>query len=843
MGKVLKAVAFIAVAGAMVMSGGTLGVIGKTLLINGALSLASRLLMGKRKGFASPQEVMVRSPVAPRDIVIGLRRKTGVVLFAKTAGTNNEYLDYVIALAGHQVDAITDVWFDDVKIADADINSSTGVISGSSKYAGKALIFKYLGTSTQAASTLLDTTYSEWGSDHKLKGVAYLHVRFTFDPAVYQSGPPQNIFAMVKGARLYDPRLDSTNGGTGSHRYDDATTWAWSQNSALAAAFYITGGSRTFDVATPTADLGFGADPTRIDWPSVIAAANVCDETVDPVIYSDTTQVRYLCDGVLSTGAALADNLDDILSSMAGHVVRSNGLYRVFAGDYETPAIALTEADIIGSLQVTTRSSRAEMYNAVKGTYFSSAVWQQTEFRSRENSTYATADGGQKWRDIDLPMTVNGYRAQRIAEMILNQSRNQIVAVGDFALTAFQVGLWDTLTLSIAELGWTTKVFRCIGWEFNPEGAIKLTLREESAAAYTDITGSHDSFGDYLPDYSTDSDPGTPASDSYSPALIQTSTAGNMTVVGASGSQVTLGAGSDGMVLMADASVAHKMKWGPASPATGDILTIGATSGLLERLGVGADGTVLTADSAEDKGIKWATPAGSGGGYSTYDPATAYEYVFDFDSATSQASSDEPWTKASSGTAAAVSDNDADANHPGVWTLETGTTSAGFAAVCMDSDFSIDGLNGYKLNSDALTVEWLVRVPTLPTGTQTFEFHVGLASLWTSALTPARRALAIVRWDGSAVKWRLETRHAGTSTTSDHSAGPSANTWHHVKLTCSTSQVTLDVDGTNILTNTTNIPTTGVTLGAMIVKTAGSTNRTADLDFTRVRKTFSTPRY
>jgi hypothetical protein len=842
MGKVLKAVAFIAVAGAMIASGGTLGVIGKTLLINGALSLASRLLMGKRKGFASPQEVMVRSSVAPRDIVIGLRRKTGVILFAKTAGANNEYLDYVIALAGHQVEDITDVWFDDVRINDADINDTTGVISGSSKFAGKALIFKYLGTSTQAASTLLDTTYSEWGSDHKLKGVAYLHVRFTFDAAVYQSGPPQNIFAMVKGARLYDPRLDSTNGGSGTHRYNDATTWGWSQSPALAAAFYITGGSRTFDVATPTADLGFGADPTRIDWPSVIAAANVCDETVTPVVYSDASQSRYLCDGVLSTGAALADNLDDILSSMAGHVVRSNGLYRVFAGDYETPAIALTEADVIGSLQVTTRSSRAEMYNAVKGTYFSSAVWQQTEFRSRENSTYATADGGQRWRDIDLPMTVNGYRAQRIAELVLHQSRNQIVAVGDFALTAFQVGLWDTLTLSVAELGWSSKVFRCIGWEFNPEGTIKLTLREESAAAYTDITGSHDSFGDYLPDYSTDSDPGTPASDSYSPALIQTSTAGNMTVVGASGSQVTLGAGSDGMVLMADASVAHKMKWGPASPATGDILTIGATSGLLERLGVGADGTVLTADSAEDKGIKWATPSAGGGGAGA-DPANEFVFYDDLTAAVPSSTSSKPWARAISGSPATVSDLTTDAAHPGIWRLETGTSSTGFAAVAHETDPSSEDLAGYVLDTDALTIEWLVRIPTLPDGTQTFELHLGLASIWTNSVTPARRALAIVRWNGSAVRWRVEARHAGTSSTSDASTGPSANTWHHVKLTCDSSQVSLDVDGTNVASVATNIPTTGATLGAMVTKSAGSTSRTVDLDLVRATKSFSTPRY
>lgn len=851
MGKVLKAVAFVAAAGALIATGGVLGAIGKTLLVNGALSLASRLLMGKRKGFSSPQNVMVRSSVAPREIVYGLVRKSGVLVFAKTAGTNNEHMDYVIALAGHQVDAITDVWFDDVKIADADINPSTGVISGASKFAGKALIFKYLGTSTQAANSLLDSTYSEWGSGHQLKGIAYLHIRFTFDSSVYQAGPPQNIYATVKGKRVYDPRLDSTNGGSGSQRYSDATTWAWSNNPALCAADYITGGSMTFDIATPSANLGFGADPARMDWTSVVASANVCDESVSPVIYTDISQSRYLCDGVLSTGAVLADNMDDILSSMAGRVVRSNGLYRVFAGDYETPAIALTEADIIGRVQVTTRHSRGELYNAVKGTYFSSAVWQQTEFRSREDTAYESADGGQYWRDIDLPMTVNGYRAQRIAELILRQSRNQIVVTGDFALTAFQVGLWDTLTLSIAELAWSAKVFRCIGWEFNPEGTIKLTLREESASAYTDIAGSEDSFGDYLPDYSTDSDPGTPASDTITPALISTSAAGNMTVIGTGGAQTTLAPGADGTVLMIDAGQATKMRWGPTgTPAKGDLFAVSddGTTITLTRVPVGADDDVLIADSAENAGVKWGPQSGGGSGVGT-NPATNYVLFDDMDGARPASTSDEPWTSVNVGTSAQVTDEaTADAGHPGVWTLNTGTLSSGNCTISRSSDpAGGSGVGGYQLDGSALTVEWLIRVPTLSTATQKFEVNLGLASYWGdwSAGSLTRGVWCRILWTGAPdiMNFQLETKSAGFSTISQDTTSPLTTAWTLVKLVCTSSSCSLVVGTTTLLTNTVNIPGLGLQLGANIRKSLGTSNRTMDIDLVRLSKAFSSSRY
>ena len=40
----------------------------------------------------------------------------------------------------------------------------------------------------------------------------------------------------VKGMLVYDPRLDSTNGGSGSHRLATPSTWEWSDNPALCFA-------------------------------------------------------------------------------------------------------------------------------------------------------------------------------------------------------------------------------------------------------------------------------------------------------------------------------------------------------------------------------------------------------------------------------------------------------------------------------------------------------------------------------------------------------------------------------------------------------------------------------
>jgi hypothetical protein len=66
--------------------------------------------------------------------------------------------------------------------------------------------------------------------------------------------------ARVFGRKLYDPRLDSTAGGSGPHRLNDATTWEWSENPSLALADWLQ--SSLYGAAEP------------VSWSSVPAAAN-----------------------------------------------------------------------------------------------------------------------------------------------------------------------------------------------------------------------------------------------------------------------------------------------------------------------------------------------------------------------------------------------------------------------------------------------------------------------------------------------------------------------------------------------------------------------------------------
>lgn len=490
-----------------------------TLAITVGLSKISSALMGKPKGVSGSEsrKHVVRDSTHGRAILYGEGITSGVLAYINTTGTKNEYIDFVIVLAGHQITEISDVYFDANKIPFAAINS--GAAAGGSvgtytqdgkpgKYQPRdiegisvpnAYIYKYLGTDTQAASSVLASAYQEeWSSNHRLLGCAYVHVRLRRDSDAYANGAPNNFRFGYKGAKVYDPRLDSTNGGAGAHRVDVPSTWAHSANAALCTADYLIGGAIT-NSASRVNMRGFGAAPADVDWPTVIATANICDELVTVPVAA--TQARYRCDGVLSMSEATSENLELLLTSMMGQLVYSSGLYRMFAGVYDAPALTLNETDLASGLSFITGTSRGERFNAVRGTRWDRVNGTEVEFLPRTDPAYEADDGGRRlYRDIQLPFTDDEYRAQRIAQLILRRSREQQTLVWRGNLGCLRVGVWETVAVTVAELGISNKTFRCLSRTVSSEDAghvVELTLREEFVNTYADPIEAD--YGDLTP--------------------------------------------------------------------------------------------------------------------------------------------------------------------------------------------------------------------------------------------------------------------------------------------------------------------------------------------------------
>src|SRR5690606_31649158 len=142
----------------------------------------SQLLGGKRAGSGTPssQTITVRSAVAPREIIYGQIRTSGVIIHQATSGAKGERLWTVIALAGHQVEEIGDVWLGAERIPSSNINSSTGAVT-QSPFTGKLNIWRLTGTNAQTVQSDWDSAFSDVTSNHRGRGVALLIVRMERD--------------------------------------------------------------------------------------------------------------------------------------------------------------------------------------------------------------------------------------------------------------------------------------------------------------------------------------------------------------------------------------------------------------------------------------------------------------------------------------------------------------------------------------------------------------------------------------------------------------------------------------------------------------------------------------
>lgn len=471
---VVSAIASIAIANAPVIIG-ALGTIGASIagavvgtLLTVGLSYAFGLNKPKKaSGSSAPltsraqdTRVLVRSAIEPQRIVYGRARVSGPILYAASSGTDQEILHLVVPVCGCRIDRIETVWLNDDPIELADMGGTSGlrpVIAG--KYAGKVSIARYTGAQTTGDPDLIAESPDGWGASDKLTGHAYLYVRLTYDRDLFTGGVP-NISALVVGrADIVDTRSSVTG---------------WTDNWALCIRDYL------------LADFGRAVPADAIDEASFIAAANLSDEDVDLDAGGTTTQKRYTLNGVVSLDRAPADILQEMLDAGGGALVYVAGKFRLYGGAYAAPSASIGVSDLAGPVVVRPRPSRRELFNAVRGTFIDPArFWQASEFGQITNSIFEAQDGERLWRDIELPFVNDYTRAQRIAYQALRRARESITVEVPLRFASLNLAVWQTVALTIPDLGFSAKAFRLVSWEFSPaEGIINVTMQEDEVASY-----------------------------------------------------------------------------------------------------------------------------------------------------------------------------------------------------------------------------------------------------------------------------------------------------------------------------------------------------------------------
>ena len=423
------------------------------------------------------RDQMLRQSAAPRKLVYGTVKVSGPVVFMQTAA-KSEILNIVVALGTHEFQSIDEIYFNEDELTLGSAGSDgLQAPTAPEQYTGsnsKGIPHVRIQTKLGASS---DPTFSElssvsnglWTDSHKLTNIPAIYARLGYSNDAFPNGIP-NISAVVKGKKILDTRTGASS---------------FSTNSALVLYDYL------------TSEFGLNCSTSEINTASYNTAANICDEDVS--LKSGGTEKRYTTNGVVITSDTPESIIKSLLSAMGGMLTYSNGQFFVKAGAFISPSDTLTDDDFVGSIQIVTKPSRRENFNAVKGQWIAEETnWQLADYPPITSTTFETEDGGERiFRELDLPFTNSNATAQRLAKLALFRSRQQIQLSGRMKLTAFKYDVGDTINITIDRFGFASKVFEITSWSLsfesadNPALGIDVTMREIVSTVF-DFTASTD---------------------------------------------------------------------------------------------------------------------------------------------------------------------------------------------------------------------------------------------------------------------------------------------------------------------------------------------------------------
>ena len=419
-----------------------------------------------------------RQAAAPWDVVYGQVRKGGTITYMESTGDTNKYLHMIVTLAGHEVEEIGDIYIND-KVVTIDSNdevTSEPWVSGSGGADKWITIKKFTGASNQNVYNSLQSmtdrpTFENEGqtntpSNFKGQGISCIYVRMEYNRDVFASGIP-SFSAVVKGKKVYDPRTSTTG---------------WSANAALCIRDYLVN------------EYGLNTLASSIDDTYFSTAANDCDTSS-----GSGESNKFEINGVITTSANIRTNLQDMVGACVGNLYYSAGQFKLVAGVYSPSVKTLTLDDLRSEISLNTRTSRRDNFNSVQGTFIWGGVddgtdsggdWTEFDYPAITSTTFVTEDNEyDNPLQLDLPLTTGSATAQRIAKQTLFRAREQMSFSAEFGMSAFDLQIGDTVSLTLDRYGWDEKEFEVVNWGFKADqdaGDLRVTLglRETSSAAF-----------------------------------------------------------------------------------------------------------------------------------------------------------------------------------------------------------------------------------------------------------------------------------------------------------------------------------------------------------------------
>lgn len=439
----------------------------------------------------------------PRSFIAGYTATAGSLVYGATWGSiasvDNAYLTQVIALSDLPVNALIEFWVGTNKVVWNNAltpTTSWGIpvieYRDPTSHEDYLWIKFYDGTQGSADAFLL----SQFGSDPKFPwtsgmigtGVAYIVVTSRFNTKFY-SGVPTFKWAL-QGASFYDPRLDTTVGGSGTQQWSLPSTWAYTDNPQVINYNIFRGVS--YGGISMWGPQGVTAN--RLPLAAWFAAMNACDvNTTDD--HSNTVRI-YRCGLEITVDSQPVDVIETLNQACNARIAEVGGIYKPLVGAAGSSVMSFTDANIVidDSQSLDMFPTQATMINGVAAVYPEPLeAWANKDAPLRTNSTYEAADGKRLLANLNYVAVPYSFQVQQLMDSTIEESRKfkkHTIVLGP---QAWQLEPLDTITWTSSRNSYTSKLFRVLSMADTYNLDIILVIGEVDPADYTFNTST-----DYL---------------------------------------------------------------------------------------------------------------------------------------------------------------------------------------------------------------------------------------------------------------------------------------------------------------------------------------------------------
>lgn len=462
-------------ASAAITVGLNVALLAGTTALQFALTPKAPKAIGSQSSTQSAQDLKqaVKSTIAPERIALGTVQSSGVV-FMEESKNPHYYAGYILAC--HECEGLESLWVDNQRVY-VDSNgdaTSTPFFDGSNVFLSAS--FRN-GTADQQRDPIITANAADfsrtYGTAYRQRGLTCVVIK-----AKHGDGDHQDIWGTssflpqvqyrFKGAKEYDPRDPYQD-------LDDETSYRWSDNAALCAAYYLT---------YPWASRPRFAEKSSMDWTRIAHAADICDRW------------RSLADGTRErdfTVNKVVQSTENPVTVIQGLLAAMNAVPVIHQGKWfpkpfdakEEPVGTLHDGLVVGNLSLRTERPGHEVINSVRANFISpERAYTPQETPAYVDSTALAADGNiPREASLPLPFTEGNERAQRLARMAIKENRlgRALSAEVDIACRSWQVG--DVIRVDLETLPEMNGTFRITRRTWLRNGtAFGLTLEEWDAS-------------------------------------------------------------------------------------------------------------------------------------------------------------------------------------------------------------------------------------------------------------------------------------------------------------------------------------------------------------------------